>query len=204
MRWRSTKNEFKDVDRDEILKNTNGVGLFRLHSYLFNNALRSKKIMFIKILMCGLALAGLTASYSASAALGGYSDSINQDRINIKATKAITRPVQHQTPSGDLYSVQELITPTGTSVRQYVRSDGKVFAVTWSGPTVPDLRQLLGPYFAEYATVERDSKQPRTHAHRVLKHDDLVVRSRGHMRAFSGKAYLLSMMPNGVVVDDLQ
>jgi hypothetical protein len=160
--------------------------------------------MSIKILMSGVTLAGLAVSFSAAAALGGDSDSINQDRVNIKAAKAMPQSVQHQTVSGSRFSVQELITPTGTSVRQYIRADGKVFAVTWTGPSVPDLRQLLGPYFEEYATTGNDSKQPRAHAHRALTHNDLVVRSEGRMRAFSGKAYLLSMVPTGVALDDLR
>jgi hypothetical protein len=35
--------------------------------------------------------------------------------------------------------------PEGTSVRRYVSPAGKVVAVAWKGPVMPDLRQVLGP-----------------------------------------------------------
>ena len=40
--------------------------------------------------------------------------------------------------------------PSGTTVREYVSSNGTVFAVAWQGPWLPDLRQMLGPYFDDY------------------------------------------------------
>ena len=50
----------------------------------------------------------------------------------------------------DAYTVHEMQSSSGTAVREYVSSTGTVFAVAWQGPWLPDLRQLLGPYFDDY------------------------------------------------------
>lgn len=143
-----------------------------------------------------LAVAG---TGKACAALGGDVDSIVQDRIH---TKAMLRTGTAVTPASANYSVHELLTPAGTAVREFVSAGGKVFAVTWSGPAMPDLRQLLGPYFADFSSTTA----PRTggHMHRSIERSDLVVRSTGRMRAFSGKAYVPSLIPTGVLINDLQ
>ena len=100
------------------------------------------------------------------------------------------------------YTVHEMLTPSGTVVREYAAATGKIFAVTWSGPNVPDLRQLLGASFDAYAAPE--AAGPRAHSHRAVTRGDLVVQSSGRMRAFSGKAYLASLVPTGVTIDALQ
>ena len=45
------------------------------------------------------------------------------------------------------YVMRETTLPTGTRVREYVSESGTVFAVTWEGPFLPDLKALLGKYF---------------------------------------------------------
>ena len=100
------------------------------------------------------------------------------------------------------YRVHELQLPSGTVLRQYVSRLGLIFAVTWSGPAMPDLRQSLGRYFDPYvAGVEAN----RT-GHRQLRFQasDLVVHAGGHMRTFSGVAYLQSAVPAGVSPEELQ
>ena len=87
----------------------------------------------------------------------------------------------------------------GTLIREYVTPAGKVFGVSWSGPTIPDLTQLLGSYNTEFQNAVH-TKNGRRHAAAV--HDsDLVVESSGHMRAFIGRAYVNSLLPSGVTQD---
>lgn len=150
-----------------------------------------------------LALVGLIVSRAALAALGGDVASISEDRVQIKASGRIV--------AADRYTVHEMVTPAGTTVREYAGAGGQVFAVTWSGPSMPDLRQLLGAYFGDYATAGHADAEPASahapgtnHAHRSLRRSGLVVHSTGHQRAFSGKAYLPSMIPTGVVIDALR
>jgi len=81
-------------------------------------------------------------------------------------------------------------------IREYVTPAGKVFGVSWTGPTIPDLSQLLGSYNAEYQNTLRAKPGRRRVA--VVHNPDLVVENGGHMRAFHGRAYLESMLPAGV------
>ena len=144
--------------------------------------------------MALLALASLTLSMPARATLGGAIESVERDRSHLKA--------QARSQAGPGYTVHAMTAASGTAIREYAAPDGQVFAVTWSGPAMPDLRQLLGSYFSTYAS---DTTARRSgHSHRLVDRPELVVRSSGHQRSFSGKAYVPSMVPTGVAIDDLQ
>ena len=136
---------------------------------------------------------------AAHASLGGDSASVEADRAHMNVKHAA-----RLTPSSTgSYTVHETTLPTGTLVRQYVSKAGVVFAVTWSGPFMPNLRQLLGPHFD--TMTARQAK--RVHAgHRfVSQHEsDLVIESGGHPRSFVGRAYLPSALPAGVAEKDIQ
>jgi len=99
------------------------------------------------------------------------------------------------------YRVHEIQLPSGTVMREFVAPNGNVFAVAWQGPTRPDLRQALGQYFDTYAFAPRSKLADRRHVQ--IQQGDLVVQAGGHMRALSGRAYLLSAIPSGVNVGDL-
>jgi hypothetical protein len=97
--------------------------------------------------------------------------------------------------------VHEIQLPSGTVMREFVAPNGNVFAVAWQGPTRPDLRQALGRYFDSYVSAPRSKLADRRHVQ--IQQGDLVVQAGGHMRALSGRAYLLSAIPSGVNVGDL-
>jgi len=99
------------------------------------------------------------------------------------------------------YRVQESQLPSGTVVREYAAPNGKIFAVTWRGPFVPNLRQLLGAYFDEYAAAPKGPIS--NHHHLEVRQPDLVVEAGGHMRASAGRAYLPQAVPAGVSVGEL-
>jgi hypothetical protein len=136
---------------------------------------------------------------TAHASLGGGSTSVETDRLHMKVKYAASL-----TPSSTgSYTVHEMRLSTGTLVRQYVSQTGVVFAVSWSGPFMPDLRQLLGPHFD--IMVARQAKQNHA-SHRYLsQHEsDLVVESGGHPRSFFGRAYLPNTLPAGFSDKDIQ
>jgi Protein of unknown function (DUF2844) len=83
----------------------------------------------------------------ARAALGENAQSIEADRVHMKATLRVT--------DGAIYSVHELQTLGGTLVREYAAASGVVFAVTWQGPFLPDMQQTLGTYFKSYSDAPR-------------------------------------------------
>ncbi len=126
--------------------------------------------------------------------LGGDVTSVEADRVHMKATA--------RTSQTTLYSVHEVLSPYGTSVREFVSPAGIVFAVTWKGPFMPDLRQTLGAYFSSYESASHAGRFG--HSHVVVKQPDLVVRSSGRPRAFFGIAYVPQLVPAGVSIDQLQ
>jgi len=79
-------------------------------------------------------------------------------------------------------------------VREFARADGIVFGVAWEGPTLPDLKATLGAAFDRFTAASPTRGQGPL----AVAADDLVVYSAGHLRAFSGHAYLPHALPAGV------
>jgi hypothetical protein len=134
----------------------------------------------------------------ASATLGEPEDSVQTDGAKFNGSIKVT-----EQPN---YRLHEIKLPSGSSLREFVGADGKVFAVAWSGPTVPNLRQVFGQYFDEYASAAQSAAQTTRsdHTHSQVHTSDLVVQSSGHMRALSGRAYLFQAIPSGVSLGDIR
>lgn len=136
----------------------------------------------------------LVLSGPAVATLGGDETSIAADQAQMKATR--------RSVSSQKYTTHEMQLASGTLVREYLSAQGQIFAVTWKGPLKPDLQQILGDHFADYVTAGS-----RSHTRRgpvLVQQPGLVIQSEGHMRAFSGRAYIPQMFPSGVTVDEIQ
>lgn len=133
----------------------------------------------------------------AFATLGGTESSVEADRAQMKATVQVTRT--------DGYSVQEIKTPIGTAIREYVAPDGRVFAVAWQGPFIPDMQQLLGTYFPQFSAAAKKARQSY-HGRRPLNIQEpgLVMQSSGHMHAYWGRAYDPGLVPQNVKVQDIR
>jgi hypothetical protein len=142
------------------------------------------------------ALLAIASSLPAVASLGGTPDSINTDRVQLNGALAT-----HQLAS---CTVQEIKMPTGTVVREYVSSAGMVFAVAWQGPFKPNLQQLFGSYFEQYAAAAKEQKAKYVGRRPMaLKLPGLVVERSGYMRAEYGHAYIPQQVPAGVNVEEL-
>lgn len=100
------------------------------------------------------------------------------------------------------YRVHEIQLPSGTVMREFAAAGGNVFAVTWSGPAIPNLRQALGRYFDGYVAAAKANRAG--HHHFQIRQSDFVMQSTGHMRAFTGRAYLPQSLPSGTSVDELR
>src|ERR1700680_2875236 len=96
--------------------------------------------MFMRPLMVISAL--FAAALPGFAALGGTEESVVADQVKFQASRRVVP--EHG------YRVHEFTRGDGTLIREYVSFDGKVFGVSWKGPTLPDLSQLLGSNFAEF------------------------------------------------------
>lgn len=130
---------------------------------------------------------------TAQASLGGDTASVETDRVAMKVEQSAR---QNLAPTGS-YTIHETTLPSGTLVRQFVSSKGLVFAVAWSGPFLPDFRQLMGLHFD--TMVAGQARQPNAgHRFFSLHEGDLVIESGGHQRSFAGRAFLRSAVPAGV------
>ncbi len=132
----------------------------------------------------------IIASCPAFAALGGDVSSVQADQAHMNAALRIQ--------SGQAYTVHELHQTSGTVVKEFISPSGKVFAVSWSGPFIPDLRQLMGTFFDQYSQAARSTVRRPGRAPLNIQQNGLVVQSGGHMRAFFGKAYLSDQLPQTV------
>jgi hypothetical protein len=83
-------------------------------------------------------------------------------------------------------------------VREYASASGKVFAVAWRGPFLPDMKQLLGSYFEEFQKAAQAQNRRGGHGPLIIQQPGLVVELGGHMRSFAGRAYLPDEMPRDV------
>ncbi len=126
---------------------------------------------------------------------------LGEPETSISAETQLNRASLKDSDYGS-YRVHEMQLPSGTVLREYAGLDGKVFAVAWNGPFVPNLRQTLGGYFAEFAAQAGDAHGTRKHLE--VHQPDLVVESAGHMRAHHGLAYLPQSLPSGVTPGDLR
>src|ERR1700688_420796 len=91
-----------------------------------------------------LLIAGINLLWvgSAHAALGGDAASVLADGI---AAQGIVHAVIRQQ-----YDIEEFTADAGVQLREYLNRAGVVFAVSWTGPVLPDLERLLGTHFAAY------------------------------------------------------
>ena len=133
----------------------------------------------------------------AFAELGGPLSSITADRGRMGA--------QLTSHALGRYSRHDLTRPNGGMVHELTNAQGQVFAVTWSGPGKPDLRSLLGRYFATYqgatGSIGRTMHALRRPA--LVADPDLQIQAEGHMGWFRGVAFVPSLAPAGFTPADL-
>ena len=143
---------------------------------------------------CCLALLLLASAAPASAALGEDAGSVAADAAMLQAKVDVS--------AGFRFDVHRLQLPSGIAVKEYVSPAGMVFGLSWQGPDMPDLQQLLGRYFDTYVAALQ--RQEGASGPRTVEQSGLVVQSGGHMRAFFGRAYIPLMLPNGVSAKEIQ
>jgi Protein of unknown function (DUF2844) len=129
----------------------------------------------------------------AFASLGGDAGSVQSDGLYMKSAVRVTPATG--------YAIHEMQSP-GTTLREFVGADGKVFAVSWNGPGNPDLRQVLGTYYAHYEAGL--AATPHSHRQVTISQADLVFQNSGRQRAFSGRAWVPAMLPQNFSVDDIK
>jgi Protein of unknown function (DUF2844) len=145
----------------------------------------------------GVVLAALLLLHAppVRAALGAAREDLLRDAAALQTTRVTIT-------SREGYDVHEMVSADGTTVRAYVEPGGRVFAVTWSGRVQPDLRVVLGPYYARFLQAAR-APHPSHHV-LTLTTPDLVLSVVKLPRGFTGRAHLPSLVPAGTAVDTLR
>jgi len=147
-------------------------------------SIKSKILLMSSVFVVG-------TSFPAWAALGGDVASVQADQVHMQGTRRVT--------TAAAYTVHEIQGASGTVVREYVSSEGKVFAVAWQGPWLPDMRQLLGNCFDQYtAAIKSQSGGRIGRRPLVIEQPGLTVEIAGHSRSFTGRAYIPEQMPSSV------
>ncbi|PRC92061.1 hypothetical protein S2091_3196 [Solimicrobium silvestre] len=127
------------------------------------------------------------------AELGG---TVAKEAVQIKEQSSIVATDQ-------TLNVYQVKMPSGTQIKEYANADGVVVAVTWQGPTLPNLKVLLGDHFDEFAN-RKPSSLAINRRSAAIHTDDLVVQSHGQMRSFAGFAYLPKLLPPGFNLDQIK
>jgi hypothetical protein len=121
---------------------------------------------------------------------------LGEDAGSVVADSATLQGAVHTT--GLLhYDVHEIAGAGPLRVREFATRDGRIFAVSWSGPAPPALQNLLGSYFSRYSNAVAAMEHPGLHRSVRVVQSDLVVESGGHLRAYVGRAYLPALLPSG-------
>lgn len=154
----------------------------------------------LKMAMLAAILPGL-----ACATLGNTPATINKDlqALNGNSTIAnaqIKNANQATLAHNTQYDIYTFTTTQGITIKQYVAND-QVFAVTWHGPRIPNLRQLYGTYFNSYS----QAKTPNTGmSNRSVDTLDLNATTYGISGAFVGRAVLKAQLPEGITIENLK
>lgn len=155
---------------------------------LFSRVFPGRRIFSLPLLPL-LLLAMVAPAWGS---LGDSMASVEADRAHLHASVRVV----HQSA----YDVHE-ISAGASVVREYVAPNGMVFGVGFQGPALPDMKQVLGSYFPRFQQAQR---QRVRRGPMIVRDSGLVVEMSGHMRSFSGRAYLPEMVPSGVRVDDVR
>lgn len=125
---------------------------------------------------------------AANAAWAGLDGAPSQLRA------AATDSVRAATSAGVSYTRIHRVLPTRVEIDEYVDGTGRVFALTWSGPFKPDLKELLGPHFESFR-LQGAERRGRNRSALAVDTGEAVVVSEGHMGAFQGRAWLPARLP---------
>ena len=151
----------------------------------------------LKMLAMAAGLGIVATAMPAWGSLGGDAASIQADQLHMQGSRTMK--------AAESYTMHEIQAANGTVVREYLSAEGKVFAIAWHGPWIPDMHQLLGSYFDQYAQANQAQKGVRMRRGPILiNQPGLVVQIGGHPRAFTGRAYVPEMLPSGVDAGNIQ
>jgi len=144
----------------------------------------------------GVMLILVLGALPACAALGQYESSVSFDQEFMKS--------EDRVQAFQAYRVHELTSANGTIVREYVSPKGVVFGIAWQAPFMPNMEHFLGAYVTNLQTAAKSQTQVRHLRGLIVRTNDFVFVSGGHMRFWKGSAYVPSLVPSNVSAEVVQ
>jgi hypothetical protein len=136
----------------------------------------------------------LVASVPAWAALGDSVSSVDTDTQALNGTHVMVAKVG--------YNLHQITMKDGSVVNEYASPAGVIFGVSWRSHITPNLSFLLGTYYTNYQQGTVVRRIPRRAI--TIEGDNFVFSSAGHMRSFSGRAYVPGLVPANLTAEVVQ
>ncbi|WP_413587331.1 DUF2844 domain-containing protein [Bdellovibrio sp. HCB274] len=129
-------------------------------------------------------------SLPASAALG--------DQVVTTSASSDSRSAQSKktTSVGSTYTISDTQT-VDIKIRQFINSQGRVFAIAWKGTDLPALEELLGTYLPEYKSKIAERGRVFGRKSLKIKTDNIVVEGSSRQTDQRGRAYIPASLPAG-------
>jgi hypothetical protein len=132
------------------------------------------------------------------ATLGEDVSSIHNDNKVLAST--VSQVVTRTSPQTNNYQTSIISTPDNLTIKEY-SANGKVFAISWVGSKYPNFKQLLGNYFSQLKTAKKFSGG---FSSSQLNGNDFVFRMSGLPGILSGFAYVNSLVPDDVNINEVK
>ncbi len=132
---------------------------------------------------------------AAHAGLGEPVESVQRDHAALRGKALAVTPAA-------TFDRHEITTAEGTRVSEYASRAGTVFAVTWSGRSLPDLKVVLGQHYDAYAAAT--TRHRGNHHVFTIETADLVLHIRKLPRGFTGSAHVPALLPPGTAAVDIR
>jgi hypothetical protein len=145
--------------------------------------------------MLSLYVGGLS---TAHAGLGDSEDSVAKDAVSMHGVHTAL------TPGTRVHSHDLALTGTGTVAHEYADANGRVFAVTWRGRSLPNMSVLLSRYFKEYRSIKGQKARAHGRAPYHVSSPNLEVDMAGHFGSIRGRVYIPALVPAGTEINGLE
>lgn len=133
---------------------------------------------------------------------GGAHASLGEPESSVDADRQILHGESRQEVRGR-YKVYQ-ITANGVVWKEFVSPAGRVFAISWLAPRMPNLELMLGSSLVDLQVAMQSGAPRRGRGPLIIRTAKLVLVSGGHMRAFHGYAYVPGLVPANVAPETLQ
>lgn len=156
-----------------------------------------QRCFYIIFSICGAGtLAQATPLGQRTSATGAVNKSVTVPGQKIQM-KAMTSSL------GSSYSVKT-VTDEVRTMKEFINSDGVVFAVSWDGYGRPDFAENFGTYYADYQLQLKTRN--RAMGRNVVSTGDsqFVITNISRGPVMIGLAYVPSLLPAGVAAEDLK